>query len=173
MPLNRIVQSRDRLLRHPGLDPLWKSIQREQRAKMLTAVGLVAGGLLLCGLSLRPAPWWAFAGSLTAALGAFWLLRTLGRHPVREWQNALRERPERFVWVYGTVTERMPFGLNLMRSGLLYLCEADGADHSFSLPARQLLLVTKTLNRLLPGAEFGYTTERELKYRGEIRQIRS
>ena len=171
-PLISRVEALDRLIRHPGLEPLWKSIEREQRAKILTAVCMVAGGLLLGVLSLRHSPWWPFVGSLTATLGAFWLVRTLGRQPVREWQDVLREHPERFVWVYGTVTERMPFGLNLMRSGLLYLYDTDGEAHSFSLPAHQLLLVTKTLNRLLPQAEFGYTAEREFKYRGEIRQIK-
>ena len=149
---------------------MWKSIERERQTKVFVAVGMVAGGLLLCALTLPSGPWWPFAGSLTSTLGAFWLVRTIGRQPLREWQEALRDRPERIVWVYGTVTERMPFGLNFKRSGLLYLYDADGEAHSFSLPARQLLLVTKTLNRLLPRAEFGYTAERELKYRGEIRQ---
>ena len=161
----------DRLIRHPGLDPLWRSIEREHRTKLLTAVGLVAGGLLLCVLSLRYSAWLPFAGSLLATLGAFWLVRLLGSQPVLAWQEDLREHPERIVWVYSMVTERMPFGLNLMRSGVLYLYDDAGEAHSFSLRADQLLLVTKTLNRLLPRAEFGYTQERELKYRGEISRL--
>ena len=32
----------------------------------------------------------------------------------------------------------------------------------------ELKLVTKTLNRVIPHAEFGYSPEREMKYRGEV-----
>ncbi len=162
------MEPAERIIRHPGLDPLWRSIERDHRYKLLTAVVMVAGGLLLGVLSLTYSAWLPFAGSFTATLGAFWLLRLLGTQPVAGWQEELRDHPDQFVWVYGMVTERMPFGLNLMRSGVLYLFDETGEGHSFSLPADQLLLVTKTLNRLLPRAEFGYTQERELRYRGEI-----
>ena len=165
------MEPSDRLIRHPGLDPLWRSIEREHRPKMLTAVGMVTAGLLIGVLSLRYSAWLPFGGSLLATLGAYWLLRLLGGQPVLAWQEDLREHPERIVWVYGMVTERMPFGLNLMRSAVLYLYDEAGEGHSFSLPTDQLLLVTKTLNRLLPRAEFGYTQERELKYRGEISRL--
>ena len=50
--------------------------------------------------------------------------------------------------------------------------EKGGTVHDFSLPADKLLLVTKTLNRLLPHAEFGYTEERELRYRGELTRFK-
>ncbi|PPK88008.1 hypothetical protein CLV84_0971 [Neolewinella xylanilytica] len=165
------MEASERLIRHPGLDPLWRSIEREHRGKLLAAVVLVTGGLLLCVFSRLYSAWWPFAGSLSATLGAVWLLRSLGRQPVAAWREDLRERPGRFVWVYGMVTERMPFGLNLMRSGVLYIYDDTGEGHSFSMPADQLLLVTKTLNRLLPRAEFGYTQERELHYRGEISRL--
>ncbi|MGB3798171.1 MAG: hypothetical protein WA952_00070 [Lewinella sp.] len=166
------MKAADRLIRHPGLDPLWRSIEREHRSQLLMAVFLVVAGLLLCALSLRYSAWWPFAGSLAATFGAFWLVRLLGRQPVAAWQEDLRESPDRFVWVYSMVTERMPFGLNLMRSGVLYIYDTEGEGHSFSIPAEQLLLVTKTLNRLLPAAEFGYTPERELHYRGEISRLK-
>ena len=132
---------------------------------------MIAGGLLACVFTIPYAPWWPFLASLAATLGAFWLVRTLGRQPVLRWRERLREQPDSFVWVYATVTERMPFGLQFSRSGVLYLFDAAGEEHSFGLPAKQLLLVTKTLNRLLPKAEFGYTPERELKYRGEISRL--
>ncbi|WP_116127801.1 hypothetical protein [Lewinella sp. IMCC34183] len=162
------MQPNERLLRHPGLTPLWKSAEREHRAQQLTAVGLVTVGLLVAVLALRYSIWLPFAGALAATLGAFWLLRLLGRQPAAALQRDLRDHPERIVWVYGMVTERMPFGLNLMRSGVLYLYEDDGTVHDFSLRAEHLLLVTKTLNRLLPRAEFGYSEDRERKYRGEL-----
>ena len=162
------MQSNERLLRHPGLDPLWRSVEREHRSQQLTAVALVVAGLLTAIFSLAVSIWLPFAGALAATLGLFWLLRLLGDQRLEALRRDLHEHPERFVWVYGMVTERVPFGLNLMRSGVLYLFEDDGTVHDFSLRAEQLLLVTKTLNRLLPRAEFGYTEDRELRYRGEV-----
>ncbi len=166
------MESPARILRHPGLGPLWDSLEREHRTKQVTALILVAAGLFLCFLTLRTSATGPFVGSLVACLGMYWLFRLLRVQPVAAWREELRTHPERFVWVYGLVTERMPFGLNLMRSATLYLIEANGTVHDFSLPARQLLLVTKTLNRLLPHAEFGYTEERELRYRGELTRFK-
>ncbi|THH36348.1 hypothetical protein [Neolewinella litorea] len=162
------MRPNERLIRHPGLEPLWRSVAREHRAKQLTAVGVVTVGLLVCLLSIPYSVWLPFAGALAASLGLFWLYRLLSEQPLDALREDLREQPERIVWVYSVVTERMPFGLNLMRSGTLYLYVDDGRVHDFNLRAEQLLLVTKTLNRLLPHAEFGYTKERELKYRGEL-----
>ncbi len=166
------MKSSERILRHPGLVPLWDSLEREHRTKQVAALCLVIAGLLLCFMNLRSSATLPFAGSLLACLGLYWLFRMLGLQPVAAWREELRARPERYVWVYGLVTERMPFGLNLMRSATLYLVEGDGTVHDFSLPAGKLLLVTKTLNRLLPHAEFGYTEEREMRYRGELTRFK-
>ena len=157
-----------RILRHPGLNPLWQSMEREHRYQQLTAVVLVLGGLATCLFTLRYAPVYPFLGALAASLGVYWLYRLLSTQPAAAWREALREHPERIVWVYSLVTERVPFGLNLMRSGTLYLVDDRGEAFSFSLPAEQLLLVTKTLNRLLPHAEFGYTEAREERYLGTV-----
>lgn len=162
----------ERIIRHPGLLPLWQSIEREHRGKQLAALAAVLIGLLIALLSLPYSSVLPFLGALGASLGVYWLVRLLGEQPVAAWRQELRERPERVVWVYGTVTERMPFGLNLMRSGTMYLVDQDGEFHDFSLPAEKMLLVSKTLNRLLPRAEFGYTEERELKYRGELSRFK-
>ena len=166
------MQSTERLLRHPGLVPLWESMEREHRSKQLVALALVVGGLSAALLGLRYSAVLPFAGSLAATLGVYWLVRLLGNQPAAAWREDLREHPERIVWVYSLLTERMPFGLKLMRSGTLYLVENNGEVHDFSLGADQLLLVTKTLNRLLPHAEFGYTEERELRYRGELTRFK-
>ncbi|NJB86637.1 hypothetical protein GGR26_002414 [Lewinella marina] len=162
------MQSKERILRHPGLEPLWRSVEREHRTKQLTALGVITVGLLLCLLSIPYSVGLPFVGALAASLGLYWLYRLLSEQPLEALRRDLREHPRRIVWVYGMVTQRMPFGLNLMRSGTLYFYTRDGDVYDFSLRADRLLLVTKTLNRLLPHAEFGYTEERELKYRGEL-----
>ncbi len=162
------MNAHERLLRHPGLDPLWKSLEREHRSQQIAAVALATVGMLTAVLTIRYSIWLPFAGALAALLATVWMLRLLGQRPVEEVRELLREHPEQIVWVYGMVTERAPFGLNLMRSGTLYLYDSAGTVRDFSLPAAQLLLVTKTLNRLLPAAEFGYSEARELRYRGEV-----
>lgn len=136
--------------------------------KQLTAVGLVVVGLATCLFTLRYSAVFPFLGILGATLGVYWLVRLLGEQPAAAWREDLREAPHRIVWVYGMVTERMPFGLNLMHSATLYLVDDRGEAHDFSLHPEQLLLVTKTLNRLLPHAEFGYTEEREQRLRGTV-----
>ena len=162
----------ERIIRHPGLVPLWQSMTREHRDKQLAALLLLVGGLTVALLNLRTSVGLPSAGMVVAGGGIYWLLRLLGEQPAAAWREELREHPERVVWVYGLVTERMPFGLNLMRSGTLYLVTDDGTFHDFTLGADQLLLVTKTLNRLLPRAEFGYTEERELRFRGELTRFK-
>jgi hypothetical protein len=156
------------MMRHPGLVPLWETIERDRRQKQVAALTLVLSGLAVCVFTLRYYVFWPFVGSLVATGGVYWLYRLLSEQPVDAWREELRERPGQFAWVYGMVTERMPFGLNIMRGGILYLVTHRGEVHDFALPPDKLLLVSKTLNRLLPDAEFGYTPERELKYLGEI-----
>ena len=159
-----------RILTHPGLAPLWRSIRREHAQQQLTAGLLVVGGLTLALFSLQggwPA-YWAAAGLAVFAVGSYWLFRLLGRQPLVYWREVLHERPEEIRWVYSQVTERAPFGLNLLRNGMLYLVDDQGEFNAFALRTRDLKLVTKTLNRVLPHAEFGYTEERERRYRGEV-----
>ena len=143
-------------------------MEREHRHKQLTAVAVLAVALAVSLFSLRVGTVLPFAGAVVATLSLYWLVRLLSEQPAAAWREDLREHPERIVWVYSMVTERMPFGLNLMRSATLYLVDDRGEAHDFSLPPDRLLLVTKTLNRLLPHAEFGYTEEREQRHRGTV-----
>ena len=166
------MKSKQRLLRHPGLAPLWRSIEREQRQQQVAAVGVVLGGLLLVGFTLGRGFFWPFVGALIATAGLYWLLKIVSEQPLAALREQLRDYPETIVWVYGLLTERMPFGLKILNSATLYLIDGEGEAQAFDLPAKELKLVTKTLNRLLPHAEFGYTKERELKYRGELTRFR-
>ncbi|MEL6275088.1 MAG: hypothetical protein AAFU03_08300, partial [Bacteroidota bacterium] len=55
----------------------------------------------------------------------------------------------------------------------IYFLLKSGNEIIVSLPEPKLKLVMKTLNRVLPSTEFGYTEERELKYRGRVTRHRS
>ncbi|MEL7162056.1 MAG: hypothetical protein AAFN92_14970 [Bacteroidota bacterium] len=162
-----------RILTHPGLEPLWASMERERRQQQIAAVILLLAGLggVVVGV-LAQSMIWPFVAGLTATGGLWWLYRLLSEQPLAFWRRELRENPEIIAWVYGLVTERMPFGLKTVAQATLYLVEVDGTVHSFALPAKDLKLVTKTLNRVLPHAEFGYTEERDLRYTGEVTNFR-
>ena len=162
--------SRDpKILTHPGLQPLWDSLERHRVQQQTVAVGLMVVGLAtVVGGILAGYGWAPLAGSALATAALYWLYRLLSEQPIAYWRRHLREEPEDIVWVYGMVTERMPFGFRLGTMATLHLVDRDGDMHCFGIRPNELKLVTKTLNRVLPEAEFGYTEERELRYRGEV-----
>lgn len=161
--------SAPKILRHPGLDPLWDSLQREwQQQQYVAVILLLAGiGLLTYGALANLLPL-AFFASLAVCGALYWLIRLSMRKPVSELYHLLLEEPERIVWVYGQITERLPFGLSFSSSAVVYLVLDDGEEISAALPAEKTKLVIKTLQRVLPDALVGYTEDRELKFRGEV-----
>ena len=144
-------------------------MERDRRQQQIAAVVIILLSLfaIIVGVTSRRVGW-ALVGSLAATGALWWLYKILTEQPLAFWRRHLRDEPENIVWVYGLVTERMPFGFKTVASGTLHLVEADGDIHTFGLQPEALRLVTKTLNRVLPDAEFGYSEERELKYRGEV-----
>lgn len=162
-----------RILTHPGLAPLWDGLERERRQQQFFALALMIAALvsIVVGVvSLRPA--WGLVGGVVATGSLWWLFRLVSEQPAAYWRRELRENPEDIVWVYGMVTERMPFGFRTVRMETLYFVDRAGDIHSFPLRKGQTKLVTRTLNRVLPHAEFGYTPEREMAYRGEVTDFR-
>jgi len=158
-----------RILTHPGLQPLWDSMKRDRRQQQFAAVGLMMLALFLIVIGVTSRYFvWALAGGAGATAALWWLFKLLTEQPLAFWRKHLREEPESIVWVYGLITERMPFGFKTTASATLHLVEDDGEIHAFGLQPDELRLVTKTLNRVLPHAEFGYSPEREMKYRGEV-----
>lgn len=76
----------------------------------------------------------------------------------------LLNEPEQIVWVYSVMTQRMPFGLEWSKNGIMYFKLLDGDEITVTLAAGDLRLVSKFLNRLLPHASFGYSKEKEKMY---------
>jgi hypothetical protein len=144
-------------------------MDRDRRQQQYTAVGMMILSLFLVivGVTSRYVGW-ALLGGIMATGALWWLFKILTEQPLAFWRRELRDRPESIVWVFGMVMERMPFGFKTTTVGTLYLVDKAGECHTFGLKPEELKLVTKTLNRVLPDAEFGYTPEREMKHRGEI-----
>lgn len=154
-----------RILTHPGLQPLWDAMERERRQQQTVAVITIVGGLaaVVIGI-LQRSMLVPLLGGLAATAGLGWLYYVLTVQPLVELRGRLRKAPEDFVWVYSTVTQRFPFGLKTTDMGTLYLVDDKGNCESFDLQPQDVKLVTKTLNRVLPRAEFGFSEERERKY---------
>lgn len=162
-----------RIMRHPGLQPIWDSMERERYQQQIAAVVLMLVSLAVIAFGVVTRSLFIpLVGGVLATGGLYWLYYLLSEQPLAQLRRQLHDTPEDFVWVYTTQTERMPFGFKTQSVGTLYLVEKDGSIESVSLKPMHLLLVTKTLNRVLPNAEFGYTPERELQYRGEITEFR-
>lgn len=158
-----------KILRHPGLQPLYDSLQNEWRQQQYVAVILLVSGIgLLTYGALENQLLISFLSSLTACAAIFWLMRLSGSKPVSELYHLLLEEPHRIRWVYGQITERLPFGLSFSESAVVYLVLDDGEEISAALPAEKTKLVVKTLSRVLPDALIGYTEDRELEFRGEV-----
>ena len=154
------------LLRHPAMRTLEKAFKREALLQLGASCLLFLFGLILTGLQFGNSVILSILGLGACVISIGLILKSLSlirkqKHPVLE---ILRKRPYEVVWVYTIITERMPFGLQFVKNGLLYIHLIDGTHHSVSLPARKLKLVSKYLNRLLPNACFGYSEEREQTY---------
>lgn len=158
--------NREKLFRHPGLAPVESALIREGRLQVIAAVALTLVGLSLA-LFLMDKNRLFTAISWTAFFaGLFFLYRillhnTTDKHPL---VHLLKNNPEQIVWVYSVVTQRMPFGFQIAQNAILYFKLLNGDEISVELPVKQVKLVSKTLNRLLPHACFGYSDERADSY---------
>ena len=83
----------------------------------------------------------------------------------------LRQAPQKIVWVYGVVTQRMPFGFQIQQNGLLYFKLDNKDEITVSLAAKDLKLVSRTLNRILPRTSFGYSEEKAQIYASDPTQL--
>ncbi len=89
-----------------------------------------------------------------------------------EHQNLVQiidHQPEKILWVYTMETNLMPFGFKVKDKGLIYFKMDDGEDICIKMPAKDLKLVSRFLNRLLPNATFGFSEEKQRAYDEKLR----
>lgn len=149
------------------------AIRRERRQKLLASAVLLLVGLLLGYFFFGRSIILSMAGLAGTVLGLQFMIRFAGRRRTEDLRlvRLLRHHPRRIVWVYAMVTERLPFGFQFSKSGILYFKLVDGDDISVSLPAQDCRLVSRFLNRLLPHATFGYSRDREQWYLADPRML--
>ena len=150
---------------HPAFKAIRQSLLWEVRGLFLIGAATLILGIILS--TLLTSNW---IGLTLAAIillvglyicGNAWKVWDVDKSPLLK---ILRYQPERIVWVYSVVTQRMPFGFKFSQNGTLYFKMIDGQDYSVSLPSKYLSYVSKSLQKHLPMATFGYTRDREQWY---------
>ena len=156
-----------RLFRHPAMRILKKAIRREQRIQLILYVSLGLAGSFIVWRFFSSYTFLCIIGVFLAGIGFYFSMRLLRHwgiqyHPII---HVLEQNPDQVVWVYTVVTRRVPYGLEVTEYGHLYLKLLNGEDVCVGMPARHLRLVSHYLNRLLPHATFGYSSNKEQLYR--------
>ena len=165
--------SHEQLFRHPAIQILQKALVRELRMKAFVSIGALSVGILLLWFSFQVSSLWSIIALLFLILGISFLsailyLWSIDQIPLLQ---ILKKSPQQVVWIYTVITQRMPFGFEIQQSGLIYFKLENKDEISVSLAAKDLKLVSKTLNRLLPNASFGYSKEKEEVYEKNPSQL--
>lgn len=145
---------------------LKKAILHEIYVQMAASGLLLLFGLTLMLLQLNGSIILSIVGLSAMMISGFLLYRNvpnldLETNPL---YRTLVDEPQEVVWIYSLMTQRMPFGLELFKTGVVYIYRKDGSHHSVSVPVQKLKLVCKFLGRLLPQASVGYTRERAQQF---------
>ena len=153
--------NRPNLYQHPAMDLIRKSVIREIRQQLLMCFLLLLTGLVLVIFTFGKGVILPALGLSIGVISVNLIFKFALKLKLDEPKliQMLRNNPQEVVWVYTMVTQRLPFGLSFMRSGLLYFKLANGDEITISLPCAKLKMVSKYLNRLLPHATFGYSPE--------------
>ena len=151
---------------HPAMKLLHAAIRKERNIKLVFALCLMTGGVVVPYIYFQFNSYAVIAGLIALIIGSKLLLdiiRTPRTVDERLW-FLLKEQPEKIVWVYSVTTRCMPFGFHLWDTGNMYFKLLDGGEISISLPAKKMKMVSRFLNRLLPHASFGYSRERQMQF---------
>ncbi|RME95144.1 MAG: hypothetical protein D6772_13625 [Bacteroidetes bacterium] len=152
-------------LAHPALRPLWAGLRREWYQKL---VALLLLQTACVWLMLRCWDSHLLILAFTIVCNGAVLLATAlhlwGPSEFALLRHLLYEQPQRIVWVYTLRTQYRPFGFQFLQQNLIYFKLDNGSDISARLPARRLRLISRILQRALPGTVFGYRPEWEILY---------
>ena len=165
---------RNPLYRHPGIKILRRSLRRELRLQFVAIVFLLGFGMYLVMSSFQKSIILGITGLAITMISIRLLHRSIQYWKVEDHPliQVLFRKPNQIVWVYSMVTESLPFGFQFHNRGTLYFKMVDGNEFSVAIPAKHLKLVSRTLNRQLPHASFGFTEDRQRLYRTNPEALR-
>ena len=163
-----------RFHKHPAYRHLVQALRREQQVQLVALTFLILVSATVGSQFLRVNGLIAGVAFTGLVVGMGLLLRLLARKPWEDHHELLElldHEPERVVWVYHMVTQRMPFGFQFTKGGLLYLKLSDGDEYTVSMSPEHLKLVFRFLKRVLPHASFGFSAERQTAYRDDPKSL--
>jgi len=146
---------------HPAMQLLYKAIQRERNTKLVLAMALMVAGTISPYLYFQENNFMTAAGLVALLIGLrlmFSVIRSSQTDGGQLWA-LICDKPGQIVWVYSITTQNMPFGFHLWDVGTMYFKMLDGNEISINLPVKKLRMVSKFLNRRLPHASFGYSSQ--------------
>lgn len=151
---------------HRDMRALRKAVAKDRNQQLVALVFVLLSGIALIIMLAHRHAVFSILGAAASVLAFRALYPWFGRLVIHKTPlfNLLLNQPRKIVWVYSVVTQRMPFGFEFSRNGLLYFKLIDGDQIVVSLPEDKLVSVANFLQRLLPHASFGYTADREQWY---------
>lgn len=158
--------SKEKLFTHPGMQVLQKALRREMWQQKLAAGILLFFGLSMLYVFFQNNYILSIIGLTASVLGVKYVYQTnlVAKVEDTTLMQLLQNQPRHIVWVYTLVTERLPFGFQIGSSGTIYFKLINGDEISVALSAKKLKLVSRTLNRILPHASFGYSEEKNQRF---------
>lgn len=158
--------------KHPAIKALCRGLLREKRIQ-----SSLAASVLLIGtwMTLRLLPHWiAAVAFLFTIVATIWIIQIAPWRSVKSCRllRKMKKKPESIVWVYGLINQMSPYGFRFLKQGILYFQFEDGEEISVALPARELKLVSRFLNRVLPHATFGFSEEKANLFKKDPNALR-
>ena len=143
------------------------SLRLDRNLKLIVSIVAIGVGVWSLWFTFNRFAWFFGALALTSLVVGVKLLFNV----IQEWKveqmplmQLLSFKREKIVWVYSIVTEKLPFGVFVSKKGTMYFKLLDGDEITIRLTEKEIPLVAKSLNYILPHATFGYSKEYEQWY---------
>jgi len=145
------------------MEAIRKALKREIHLKLMASVALLLFGELLCVFAFQLNGAIVIVGIVLTVLGIKFTRDALLNRNVDNslLLQLLINAPEKIVWVYSIVTQRMPFGLEFSKNATIYFKLIDGDEITLDMSEKETENVLKMLNTKLTHATFGFTKDRE------------
>jgi len=144
------------------MEIITKSVTTESWTHLVFALSIsLLGGYLIFSPNIL-----IFIGIGILGGGLFYLFKTFqtGNVEKNPLIKQLRDHPEEIVWVYSILTQRMPYGFEISKNGIMYFKLLNGDEMTITVREQHIPIVAKMLNKMLPHASFGFTKDREQWY---------
>jgi hypothetical protein len=143
-----------------------QSIQKEQRQKFVASILMLFVGGVLMYYTFNSSYFLSAIGLLLVVLGLRYTFIFLPGRKSKDLHliHLILHQPEQIVWVYGIITERLPFGFQFGNNAALHFRLINKEEYVVELPTNKMKEITAALNPMLPNTTFGYSKDNEQLY---------